>query len=50
VGKVIVGIAALMFLLAAVSTIYSLIFGCPHGGKYRCEQRINRYVCGCPES
>jgi hypothetical protein len=48
--KVIFGLVALMFLIAAATAAYSLIFGCPHGGSYHCEQRFNREVCGCPES
>ena len=48
--KVILGVAALLFLSAAIATAYSLLFGCPHGGSYQCVQRINREVCGCPQS
>lgn len=48
--KIILGIAALLFLAAAASAVYSLIFGCPHGGSYHCVQGFNREVCGCPQS
>lgn len=49
VKKVILGVAALLFLIAAMAAVYSLLFGCPNGGSYRCEQRFNREVCGCPQ-
>lgn len=48
--KVILGIAALLFLAVALMTAYSLLFGCPHGGSYRCVQGFNRETCGCPQS
>ncbi|QND55298.1 MULTISPECIES: hypothetical protein [Mesorhizobium] len=48
--KIILGVAALLFLVAILATVYSLIFGCPHGGSYRCVQGSNREVCGCPQS
>ncbi|MGT2468956.1 hypothetical protein ACVOMV_36470 [Mesorhizobium atlanticum] len=50
VGKLIVGLVLLMFLIAFAVTAYSLIFGCPHGGSYHCEQRNQREVCGCPDA
>jgi hypothetical protein len=50
VKKIILGVAALLFLVVILATVYSLIFGCPHGGSYRCEQGFNRKVCGCPQS
>ncbi|MGX8013319.1 hypothetical protein ACVDG8_032275 [Mesorhizobium sp. ORM8.1] len=48
--KVILGIVVLLFLAVALSTVYSLLFGCPRGGSYRCVQGFNRETCGCPQS
>ena len=50
VNKIILGVVALMFMAAAGAAIYSLLFGCPHGGSYHCVQGFNREVCGCPQS
>ncbi|MGX7873365.1 hypothetical protein ACVDG5_011825 [Mesorhizobium sp. ORM6] len=48
--KLILGVAAVLFLVVAAAAAYSLLFGCPHGGSYRCVQGFNREVCGCPQS
>jgi hypothetical protein len=50
VKKIILGVSALLFLAAVASAVYSLLFGCPHGGSYHCVQGYNREVCGCPQS
>lgn len=50
VKKVILGIVVLLFLAVGMTTVYSLLFGCPHGGPYRCVQGFNREICGCPQS
>lgn len=50
VKKIVFGVAGLLLLVAVLAAVYSLIFGCPHGGSYRCVQGFNREVCGCPQS
>jgi hypothetical protein len=49
VKKVVLVIVALLFLALAFSAAYSLLFGCPHAGSYRCVQGFNRETCGCPQ-